>query len=211
MLLTVSKKLGSECSKDLEACAEAKREKAQVQARFLLRLSKYAPKRGHAEPKRYRVGGTMLIKEMEIYALGSLVDSGWMLLDGWRHRARKRGNARACIHREARECDVANAPTGHLHLNMTEQIVGAHDQTLLRVMEHDANFTSGDRAKERRRQLSLILLVEGLGGNEDEDEVFGSSGPKFAPGRKKSGCCKKKCVEFFNIHISSGMCTSGMV
>ena len=45
----------------------------------------------------------MLIKEMEIYILGSLVDSGWMLLDGWRHRARKRGNARARIHREARE------------------------------------------------------------------------------------------------------------
>ena len=45
----------------------------------------------------------MLIKEMEIYALEGLVDSGWMLLDGWRYRALKRGNARACIHREARE------------------------------------------------------------------------------------------------------------
>ncbi|KAG1819369.1 hypothetical protein EV424DRAFT_1347463 [Suillus variegatus] len=40
----------------------------------------------------------MLIKEMEIYALGSLVDSGWMHLDGWRHRACKRGNARACVY-----------------------------------------------------------------------------------------------------------------
>ncbi|KAG1887527.1 uncharacterized protein F5891DRAFT_988130 [Suillus fuscotomentosus] len=48
--------------------------------------------------------GTMLIKEMEIYALGSLVDSGWMHLDGWRYRACKRGNARARIHREVREC-----------------------------------------------------------------------------------------------------------
>ena len=45
----------------------------------------------------------MLIKEMEIYALEGLVDSGWMLLDGWRYRALKRGNVRACIHREARE------------------------------------------------------------------------------------------------------------
>ncbi|KAG1816549.1 hypothetical protein EV424DRAFT_1348168 [Suillus variegatus] len=36
-------------------------------------------------------------KEMEIYALGSLVDSGWMLLDGWRYRALKRGKARAHI------------------------------------------------------------------------------------------------------------------
>ncbi|KAG1798404.1 hypothetical protein EV424DRAFT_1352525 [Suillus variegatus] len=40
----------------------------------------------------------MLMKEMEIYALGSLVDSGWMHLDGWRHRACKRGNARACVY-----------------------------------------------------------------------------------------------------------------
>jgi len=40
----------------------------------------------------------MLIKEMEIYALGSLVDSGWMHLDGWRYRARKRGNARARVY-----------------------------------------------------------------------------------------------------------------
>jgi hypothetical protein len=45
----------------------------------------------------------MLIKEMEIYALGSLVDSGWMLLDGWRYRALKHGNAHARIHREAWE------------------------------------------------------------------------------------------------------------
>ncbi|KAG1798398.1 hypothetical protein EV424DRAFT_1352520 [Suillus variegatus] len=91
--------MGSECSKDLEACAEAKREKAQVRAsKYQVKLGENAPKRGHAEPKRYRVGGTMLIKEMEIYALGSLVDSGWMLLDGWRHRARKRGNARACVY-----------------------------------------------------------------------------------------------------------------
>ena len=45
----------------------------------------------------------MLIKEMEIYALGSLVDSGWMHLDGWHYRALKRGNARTRIHREARE------------------------------------------------------------------------------------------------------------
>ncbi|KAG1811562.1 hypothetical protein EV424DRAFT_1349650 [Suillus variegatus] len=78
MLLTVSKKLGSECSKDLEACAEAKREKAQV------KLGENVPKRGHVEPKRYRVG--------------SLVDSGWMHLDGWRHRVCKRGNACACIY-----------------------------------------------------------------------------------------------------------------
>jgi hypothetical protein len=45
----------------------------------------------------------MLIREMEIYALEGLVDSGWMLLDGWRYRAHKHGKARARIHREARE------------------------------------------------------------------------------------------------------------
>ena len=40
---------------------------------------------------------------MEIYALESLVDSGWMLLDGWCYRALKRGKVRAHIHREVRE------------------------------------------------------------------------------------------------------------
>jgi hypothetical protein len=45
----------------------------------------------------------MLIKEMEMYALEGLVDSGWMLLDGWCYKALKRGNACAHIHREARE------------------------------------------------------------------------------------------------------------
>ena len=48
----------------------------------------------------------MLIKEMEIYVLGSLVDSGWMHLNGWRYRARayivKRGNG-ARMARIARE------------------------------------------------------------------------------------------------------------
>ena len=43
------------------------------------------------------------MRETEIYALEGLVDSGWMFLDGWRYRALKRGNARARVHREARE------------------------------------------------------------------------------------------------------------
>ena len=45
----------------------------------------------------------MLIKEMEIYILGSLVNSGWMHLDGWCYRALKHGNARAHIHHKAQE------------------------------------------------------------------------------------------------------------
>ncbi|KAG1834272.1 hypothetical protein EV424DRAFT_1341548 [Suillus variegatus] len=40
--------------------------------------------RCHAEPKRYRVV--------------NLVDSGWMLLNGWHYRALKRGKARAHIY-----------------------------------------------------------------------------------------------------------------
>ncbi|KAG1898192.1 uncharacterized protein F5891DRAFT_982091 [Suillus fuscotomentosus] len=48
----------------------------------------------------------MLIREIEIYALEGLVDSGWMLLDGWYYRALKRGKARAHIHREVWEVCV---------------------------------------------------------------------------------------------------------
>ena len=35
----------------------------------------------------------MQMREIEIYALEGLVDSGWMLLDGWRYRALKRRKA----------------------------------------------------------------------------------------------------------------------
>ncbi|KAG1786233.1 uncharacterized protein HD556DRAFT_1313675 [Suillus plorans] len=45
---------------------------------------------------------------MEIHALESLVDSGWMLPESWRYRATKRGKARARIHRKARECIVVS-------------------------------------------------------------------------------------------------------
>ncbi|KAG1787530.1 uncharacterized protein HD556DRAFT_1312716 [Suillus plorans] len=52
----------------------------------------------HARRRKAKV-----IREMETYALENLVDSGWMLPDGWRYRALKRGKARARIRREARE------------------------------------------------------------------------------------------------------------
>ncbi|KAG1887538.1 uncharacterized protein F5891DRAFT_988107 [Suillus fuscotomentosus] len=64
---------GSECSEDLEVRAEARHEKAQ----WVVLKSK-----------------VKLGEKMEIYALEGLVDSGWMLLDGWRYRALKHGNAR---------------------------------------------------------------------------------------------------------------------
>ncbi|KAG2081826.1 uncharacterized protein F5147DRAFT_805482 [Suillus discolor] len=72
-----------------EARENADARKAQERARVVSgwKVTKVsAPKRGHAEPKRYRV-------EMEMYALEGLVDSGWMLLDGWCYKALKRGNA----------------------------------------------------------------------------------------------------------------------
>ncbi|KAG1888892.1 uncharacterized protein F5891DRAFT_987736 [Suillus fuscotomentosus] len=40
----------------------------------------------------------MQMREIEIYALEGLVDSGWVLLDGWRYRALKRGNACVCVY-----------------------------------------------------------------------------------------------------------------
>ncbi|KAG2091046.1 uncharacterized protein F5147DRAFT_656908 [Suillus discolor] len=72
-----------------EARENADARKVQERARVVSgwKVTKVsAPKRGHAEPKRYRV-------EMEMYALEGLVDSGWMLLDGWCYKALKRGNA----------------------------------------------------------------------------------------------------------------------
>ncbi|KAG2106532.1 uncharacterized protein F5147DRAFT_653784 [Suillus discolor] len=93
MLLTVSINVGKRVQQGSSSrrywLANAKRGKAQT-----LDKSKWVslwfvsggmvPKCCHAEPKRYRV-------------------SGWMLLDGWHYRALKRGKARAHIHREARE------------------------------------------------------------------------------------------------------------
>ncbi|KAG2056652.1 hypothetical protein BDR06DRAFT_970013 [Suillus hirtellus] len=83
-----------------------------------------APKRGHAEPKRYRVG--------------SLVVSGWMHLDGWRYRARKHGNARAHIHREVRECSPS-APYGPTH-------ICSHLELEQQLIDNDKEKGSGDVA-----------------------------------------------------------------
>ncbi|KAG1907693.1 uncharacterized protein F5891DRAFT_1168949 [Suillus fuscotomentosus] len=83
---------GERYAREREARESADARKAREHTRVLARsVGKHwvitsnwevnAPKRSHAEPKRYRVG--------------SLVDGGWMHLDGWHYRARKRGNVRA--------------------------------------------------------------------------------------------------------------------
>ncbi|KAG1900758.1 uncharacterized protein F5891DRAFT_979988 [Suillus fuscotomentosus] len=125
--------LGSECSKDLEVCNEAKCEKAQVCARHEgagmreARESAHSntPKRCHAELKRYQV------REMEIYALEGLADSGWMLLDGWHYRVLKRGKACVHIHREAREwCVHAHRVVLQVHAvySLVKTAISCHER-----------------------------------------------------------------------------------
>ncbi|KAG1896640.1 uncharacterized protein F5891DRAFT_983253 [Suillus fuscotomentosus] len=98
----------------------------------------------------------MLIKEMEIYALGSLVDSGWMHLDGWRYRARKRGNARARIHREAWECCklFINLRINEISMFKSQVIVGR--EKMEHLWANGQGFFEQPLTSLNRKQSSLF-------------------------------------------------------
>ncbi|KAG1794446.1 uncharacterized protein HD556DRAFT_1308143 [Suillus plorans] len=119
--------MGSECSKVLGVGAEGATGQPMRSARKRAgareaRESEGGKWRCHAEPKRYRV------REMEIHALESLVDSGWMLPESWRYRATKRGKARARIHHKAREWITAQLSTQQHHKIHARVLPSSYDR-----------------------------------------------------------------------------------